>query len=141
MVKTIKRIEDRYKRGGFEKEIDYYRSKNNLYRRQLRKNPTKEELIFKEYMSEIEQDVSFQKGFITPFSRIVDFYIPKRKVIIEIDGGYHLNTTRQDNYKDLMWLQKRGMRTLRIKNEDVLNGNFKAIYQKTILEIESGNFS
>lgn len=101
------------------------RDKNNLYKMQLKKNPTKAEIIVKEYLSKHKMGVQFQKGFFVPFHRIVDFYIPNLKIIIEIDGGYHKETVDKDKKKDSLW-SERGITTIRITNEEVFDGSFKS---------------
>lgn len=102
------------------------RDKNNLYKMQLKRNPTKAEIIVKEYLSERKMGVQFQKGFFVPFHRIVDFYIPNLKLIIEVDGGYHKETEEKDRRKDVLW-SERGITTIRILNEEVFDGSFKSI--------------
>lgn len=84
----------------------------------------KTELRFKEWLDENKIYYKFQKGFLIPFHRIVDFYIPNHGLIIEIDGGYHNDIKEKDSYKDDTWAEERGMRTIRILNKDVWNGDF-----------------
>lgn len=110
---------------------------NSKYRKQLKKKATKAELIFKKYAESLNYKVMFQKGFVTPFSRIADFYIPKYSLIIEIDGGYHKDIKAKDDFKDLMWLRKRGIRTLRILNDEVFDGSYIEKYKAKLLEIEA----
>ncbi len=53
------------------------------------------------------------------FGYIVDFWCPKRKLVVEVDGGYHDESQRQwDERRDAM-LRRHGVRTLRFKNEQV----------------------
>ena len=53
---------------------------------------------------------------------IVDFYCPKCKIVIEIDGSSHLNRkaklkdTKRDKY-----LQSNGIKVLRFTNYDVIH--------------------
>lgn len=105
--------------------MDFIQSqKNNFkYRSQLIDRATKEEVLLKRWLDEVNVRYLFQKGFLKPFHRIVDFYIPKKKIIIEIDGGYHKNTRLKDSQKDTIWGQK-GFKTYRILNEQVLDGSF-----------------
>ena len=104
---------------------------NSKYRLELKKKATKQELIFKKFLEENHIKFIFQKGFLKPFHRIVDFYIKKYRLIIEIDGGYHKNCIAKDSYKDKIWLKLK-FRTLRISNEDVDNGKFKIIFTNFI---------
>jgi very-short-patch-repair endonuclease len=66
-----------------------------------------------------------QQGFYTPFYRIADFYLPDRNLIIEIDGSYHDHA--KDRMKDERFLAARGIRTLRLTNEQVLSGRIPPI--------------
>lgn len=91
---------------------------NHKYLKVLRANPTWEELIVKDYLDDIGVEHIFQKGFLKPFHRIVDFYIPKKKLIIEVDGSAHKFKKRKDGRKDREWLSKRGIKTLRIRNDE-----------------------
>ncbi len=52
---------------------------------------------------------------------IVDFYCPKGKLIIEIDGGQHYDyeTNNKDQTRDC-YLQKLGFTIMRFSNADVL---------------------
>jgi very-short-patch-repair endonuclease len=53
---------------------------------------------------------------------IIDFYCPAKMLLIEIDGEYH-NKRRQriaDWYRDKK-LKARGFKTIRFKNDEVLN--------------------
>ncbi len=90
--------------------------RNSRYLKELRKKATKSELKAKEWLEKNDIHFIFQKGFLKPFHRIVDFYIPGKKIIIEIDGGYHVNTKDFDRKKDVTWAKK-GYRTIRISNE------------------------
>ena len=102
------------------------RGRNSKFLKELRKNATKAELIVKEYLESKNIWFIFQKGFLIPFHRIVDFYIPKVGIIIEIDGGYHKDTEDKDSRKDYAWLM-RSMKTIRITNEQVYDGTFKEL--------------
>jgi very-short-patch-repair endonuclease len=109
--------------------------RNFLYVKQLRENPTKAESIVLDFFNSnfkslgLKKPPIFQKGFLKPYHRIVDFYIPKRKIIIEIDGGYHSMTQAKDIKKDSDWFL-RGFKTLRVSNTQVENG----MYQGLIME-------
>lgn len=97
---------------------------NQVYLQELRERKTQEENLVQLYLELIGVRYIFQKGFFKPFHRIVDFYIPKKKVIIEVDGGYHNDIVAKDAHKDFTW-QKMGYKTVRITNDEVLNGSFK----------------
>lgn len=105
--------------------------KNNEYRNKLIKRATPEEIIFKNYLYNNKHRFCFQKGFFKPFHRIADFYLKYYKLIIEIDGGYHKDTIEKDDLKDQLWASLK-FRTLRITNEEVLNGSYKQIFEDYI---------
>jgi very-short-patch-repair endonuclease len=49
---------------------------------------------------------------------IVDFLCESRRVVVELDGGMHLNKKTQDFKRD-EWLEKLGYTVLRFSNEEV----------------------
>jgi very-short-patch-repair endonuclease len=57
---------------------------------------------------------------------ILDFYCHEKRLAIEIDGNIHDSQQEHDRYRD-EFLHSIGIRTLRIKNEDVLNNIEKVI--------------
>jgi len=121
------------------KTLGYRQTRNHKFRQKLLSNPTKAEVIVKKYLDEnwkklgLNKKVMFQKGFLLPFHRIVDFYILKRKIIIEIDGGYHYNkeTKELDRVKDVEWRVNK-FKTLRIKNEQVYSGEYIKIIKEFV---------
>lgn len=119
-----RRVMDKIKRGFYKTKIQETMARNSLYRGELKQKATPAEILFEEWLKEQNIRYMFQKGFLKPFHRIVDFYIPKTRTIIEIDGGYHSYIEDKDNKKDLIW-SKKGYKTIRIRNEEVYNNNFK----------------
>ena len=101
------------------KRYNKSRKRNQQFIQELREKATPEELIVRQWLIDNKIKHIFQKGFLNPFHRIVDFYIPKHKRAIEIDGGYHNNTKELDALKDKLWLQNRGVITIRITNQQV----------------------
>jgi len=63
---------------------------------------------------------------------IVDFVCFEKKLVIEIDGGEHLQSSR-DEIRD-EWLQKNGYKVLRFWNNDVLK-NTDGVIQTIVNEI------
>jgi very-short-patch-repair endonuclease len=51
---------------------------------------------------------------------ILDFYCHEKQLAIEIDGEIHSSRQGYDKYRD-EFLQSLGIKTVRVKNEDVLN--------------------
>jgi very-short-patch-repair endonuclease len=86
----------------------------------LRKRATPAEHAFRQYLTDRKISFREQQGFYYPFYRIADFYLPDQNLIIEIDGGYH--DAKRDRYKDARFLGARGIKTLRLTNEQVLSG-------------------
>jgi len=104
---------------------------NSKYRIELTNKATETELIFKEFLESRGEKFIFQKGFLKPYHRICDFYIKKYRLIVEIDGGYHKDTVQQDINKDFVWSR---FDTLRITNEQVLDGSYVEIFNSLIQE-------
>lgn len=110
-------------------EFDYRHKqrRNSYFRRDLKKNATPQELSVKTFLESEGIRFEFQRGFLKPFHRIVDFYIGKpHRLIIEVDGGYHTSPEiiRSDMRKDET-ARGRKMQTLRITNEQVESGAFR----------------
>jgi very-short-patch-repair endonuclease len=62
---------------------------------------------------------------------IVDFCAPRRKLIIEVDGGQHINQQGYDEQRTAL-LQSKGYKILRFWNNDILK-NLDGVMQ-VILE-------
>ncbi|OGC01846.1 hypothetical protein A2V82_03965, partial [candidate division KSB1 bacterium RBG_16_48_16] len=58
---------------------------------------------------------------------IVDFFCAEKKLVIEVDGEYHLYTNDSDKERQ-SWLESQGYKVVRYWNEDVLE-NFEAVVQ------------
>lgn len=105
-------------------------SRNSVYRRELKKKATPQELKVKAFLEDRKIRFQFQRGFIRPYHRIVDFYIQyyedrKIRLIIEVDGGYHQTIREKDELKDRTAWEERKMKTLRITNGQVDDGSFE----------------
>ena len=74
---------------------------------------------------------------------IVDFLIPDRRLIIEVDGKYHLENKEKDIKRE-NYLKSLGLNIIRRQNEQVLNGDcedlLKAILQHEEINIRNFNF-
>ena len=76
----------------FTEEIKKKQKTLGSRKKRLIKNATSSELKIKELLEELKIRSIFQKGFIKGnYYCIVDFYIPKLKLCIEVDGEYHNN--------------------------------------------------
>jgi very-short-patch-repair endonuclease len=110
------------------RESDYHLPYNsNLVERarELRKNMTKaERKLWYEYLRNFPLRVHRQR----PIDRfIVDFYCPKLKLVIEIDGETHNSKEAQDyDAERTIILSGYKLKVIRFSNEDVLT-NFEEI--------------
>lgn len=74
----------------------------------------------KKYVADVQEQVFFR---IEGHSYFLDYYLPKYKIAIEIDGYYHKIRKEEDKERDKHFLQI-GIKTIRIKAKDVLMGDF-----------------
>ena len=100
----------------------------------LRKNMTKEEKrIWYDFLKKLPFTVKRQHNIE---NYIVDFYIPKKKIVIEIDGLQH--TDPDEQLKDRLRtdaLQQWGITVLRYSNKDI-NKNFYSVVNDIIDKLE-----
>ncbi len=101
--------------------------------RHLRKNMTDEEKhLWYDFLSKLPIPAKRQKNVA---NYILDFYIPKAKIAIEVDGSQH--TTKEhaeaDAKRDAA-LSELGITVLRYRNIDV-NKNFGLVAQSIIEKI------
>jgi len=102
---------------------------------ELRSNSTESEKKFKIYLKLLGIKYAFQYPIYPEKSFfIVDFFLPKERLIIEIDGGYHKDRKQEakDKLRDKVLLEQCGFKTIRIKNEDVDKGE---LYIKQLLGV------
>ena len=92
----------------------------NEYRGELIRNQTDAEKSFKKYLKKKKEHFIFQHIIDCGKGKkyIADFYLPKRGIVVEIDGGYHYteeqiekDETRTRNIED-----KFGYKVVRIPN-------------------------
>lgn len=86
-----------------------------------RRNPTEAEAKLWEELKRKKLGVKFRRQAVM-FGWIADFWCPAKKLIIEVDGGYHKkpNQIKADNHRDKA-LNVFGIRTLRVKNDEIMN--------------------
>ena len=100
--------------------------------RNMRKNPTEEEnKMWHILLKHIKPRFTRQKiiGYY-----IVDFYCPKLKLIIEIDGEQHyMDETKDYEEKRNKFLESSGYKTLRFYNSDI-NKKIDDV-EKTVLSV------
>ena len=101
----------------------------------LRKNMTSEEKhLWYDFMRNLSVNFKRQK-VINNF--VVDFYCPKEKLIIELDGSQHYTERgkEKDNERDKI-LRKMGYRVKRYSNLEI-NTQFEAVCRDILKNIKS----
>lgn len=91
---------------------------------------TKEERkLWYDFLKNLPQNFYRQKVFN---NYIVDFYCPKSKLIIELDGSGHFNETNiiNDRKRDAFF-NELGLRVLRIPNDEITS-NFKGVCEEIL---------
>lgn len=96
-------------------------------RRQLRENQTDAERLFWKYLRNKQTGVKFFRQYgIGPY--ILDFYSPKTRLAIELDGGQHAEKeARCHDEKRSYFLSRHNIKTIRFWNNDVLK-NIEVIF-------------
>jgi very-short-patch-repair endonuclease len=119
--------------GLYFRKMVHYNKKLKTLARKLRKNMTDAEQLLwsKIRRKQIRQYQFYRQRIIRNY--IVDFYCPKARLVIEIDGGQHyseegveLDKLRDKHLADL------GLRVVRLSNMDVLqniDGVLEYIYE------------
>jgi len=100
------------------------------FARQARENQTPTEKIIWQRLRRM--NLGFRRSVVI-LGWIVDFYHPKSKTVIEIDGGYHdtPDQRRKDAYRDSVML-RRGLRILRIPVAHV-ESDLDSVVQRIVL--------
>jgi leucyl-tRNA synthetase len=86
---------------------------------EMRRNPTPAECALWVILRRERLGVKFRRQ-APCLGYILDFYCPSLKVVIEVDGGYHIKRIDADIKRDSVLLQN-GFRTVRFTNDQVLN--------------------
>ena len=117
-------MNDRYAQLAIQRNL-YYNGKHIPYEiglkakaRELRNNATPVEVHLWKYLRRLPFQILRQR-IVDHF--IVDFYIPSRQLVIEVDGGHHFRTEgkQRDDYRTSV-LELYGLRILRYSNADVM---------------------
>ena len=101
----------------------------------LRKEMTKQEChLWYDFLRHLSVDVKRQKVF---GNYIVDFYCPKAKTVIELDGSQHYEDAAQvyDEKRDA-YLSSLGLYVLRYTNLDI-NRNFQGVCDHILAELSA----
>ncbi len=68
-------------------------------------------------------------------NHIVDFCAPRQKIVIEVDGGQHLDQQKYDAERT-RYLESRGYRVLRFWNDEVLK-NIESVLDSILISLEN----
>jgi very-short-patch-repair endonuclease len=104
--------------------------------RTLRKNSTDAErrLWSKLRLRQLNGFQFYRQRIIVNY--IVDFFCPKVKLIIEVDGGQHyFGKLHQDDLKRDEYLKKLGFKVLRFSDRDVLT-NIEGVIESIFLNLK-----
>lgn len=98
-----------------------YNTSLTEYAKQNRKNPTKTEGIFRNFVLKNKKFLwyKFRRQKVV-WSFILDFYCSKLLLGIEIDGWYHNEQIEYDQMRDSM-IRDYGIVVVRFTNEDIEN--------------------
>ncbi len=101
-------------------------------RRELRNNPTREEDALWQYLRNSKLGFKFRRQHsIGNF--IMDFYCPAKKLILEIDGGQHLDKKQYDKERS-DYLESLGFKVIRFWNEEI-NKDINEVIEKIKREL------
>jgi len=94
---------------------------------ELSENETTAEKLLWEQLSENQLGFKFRRQHPLKWF-IADFYCHKAKLIIEVDGGVHLDKLQKDYDKGReAELEKLGLKVLRFSNEEIQNDIIKVL--------------
>ncbi len=109
------------------------------YRDKLIKNTTKYEKIFKYIIDTMSVVYNFQHIVFVNARKfyIVDFHLPKYKLIIEIDGVHHYSKDGRTKDKErTVHLKKLGYKVIRFKNEEMFDPDTVEKYLHKLLKLD-----
>lgn len=108
-----------------------------LRRRELRKNYTKEELAVWYRIKNKQLGCRFVRQYSIG-NYVADFCCPKKRLIVELDGGQHNDQESRIYDEDrTKYLEAFGMKVLRFWNGDVLK-NFENVIELIWKELHDG---
>ena len=105
------------------------------YRQKLVNHETPAESLMKEILWSLGIHFDFQKIFFTRRSFfITDFYLPRHKIVVEVDGSQHhkKKQARYDRNRTRYLEKVRGLEVIRLMNGEVLHepDKIKAFFQR-----------
>jgi len=90
------------------------------FARENRYHPTEAESILWDYLKGYSLNYPFRRQHIIG-NFIADFACLPKKLVIEIDGGYHQLPNQQvSDAERTQWLEQQGFKVIRFTNEEVI---------------------
>lgn len=103
----------------------------NFYVSENKAKATKAEWIFFTFLCSQKIKFRFQKLFMGGRKfYIADFYLPKEKVIIEIDGDSHIGKEEYDKERDNFFINVKRIGIIHFKNEQIFSGEAMRVFIK-----------
>jgi len=103
--------------------------------REMRKNPTEAESVLWNYLSDNKMGVHFRRQHPV-FGYIPDFVCISKRLIVEVDGGYHLEGEQQEKDTErTKYINEVGYVVLRFTNDEVI-GNIDGVLEEIADTIE-----
>jgi very-short-patch-repair endonuclease len=99
----------------------FTRAEKLTFAQRMRREPTESEsLLWRELRSKRLDGIRFRRQHCV-FGYIVDFYAPRLKLVVEVDGGLHDNPIQysRDCFRD-RWMTERGLHVYRIPARSIL---------------------
>jgi very-short-patch-repair endonuclease len=117
----------------FRRKFLLLRERKKLARnriRELKNNPTKYERILQRKLDKAGYKYVFQKAFFNEwYFCIVDFFLRRHKIVVELDGRQHVEDINQVK-KDIgheKYLFSLGFNVIRLSNEEANNITIKKL--------------
>src|SRR5690606_27633411 len=129
--------------GGELKSFKYQTARKSSYhllkelKEQRRKNPTEgEKVLWESLKGKKLEGYKFRREHIID-EFIVDFVCLSKKLIIEVDGGYHLRSEIQeaDKLRTSILEEDLGYKVIRFPNEEVI-GDIDSVLERILKELE-----
>ena len=94
------------------------------FAKKLRRGQTRAELAFGRIAKSLaaETGIRFWRQIVI-LGWIVDFWCPRLKLVVEIDGSSHVGREAYDNHRALVMESEVGAKTIRFSNFEVLNNS------------------
>ncbi len=113
--------------------VVYNKTKTLEKRKLLRKNQTLQETILWEELRRNKYGCKFRRQYSVG-SYVLDFYSPKHKLAIEIDGFGHIKNKKYDEERS-RFFNVLGIKTIRFWNNEI-DSNLKNVIAKIIIELK-----